>query len=278
MSHPLPPHAHPALTISTVQHSLHEYAQEAELYFTSDTTIVFLPGDHVLNVTITVVNVTRLTMCGESSSGNRATVVCNGSVGLSFSNMVDFKIHLLAFTSHKRKHTITLLSISQAVVHVTLFLQYTHAEIVNCSFHDNLGTALVVNNTSITLAGRNEFKHNHILCGNILTAGGGAIAALDSNLMFIGNTTLIDNNVSCLAFRMVVGGGAIFTSGHTVLSFNGISKFFNNSAGLFGFNSADGGNGSAIYIHTNHTILYLASMESAILSTTQQTGVVQSPQ
>ena len=193
-----------ATSCSSCPHNIHcatlsEYAQEAELYFTSNTTIVFLPGDHVLNVSITVANVTRLTMCGESSSGNRATVVCNGSVGLSFSNMVDFKIHLLAFTSHKRKYTITLLSISQAVVHVTLFLQYTHAEIVNCSFHDNLGTALVVNNTNITLAGRNEFKRNHMLCGNILTTGGGAIVALDSNLMFIGNTTLIDNNTSCSA-------------------------------------------------------------------------------
>ena len=100
-----------------------------------------------------------------------------------------------------------------------------------------------VNNTSITLAGRNEFKHNHMLCGNILTAGGGAIAALDSNL-FIGNTTFPDNNASCSAFRMVLGGGAIFTSGHTVLSFNGISNFINNSADY----------GGAIFT-SGHTVL-----------------------
>ena len=238
--------------------------------------MVFLPGHHVL----------------ETNS--------NGAVGLSFTSMVDFKIDSLAFTSHKRKHTITLLSISQAVVHVTLFLQYTHAEIGNCSFHNHLGTALAVNNTNITLAGRNEFKCNHMLCGNILTAAGGAIAALDSNITFIGNTTLIDNNASCSAFRMVLGGGAISASGHTVLSFNGISNFINNSV-----DGSGGDGGGAIFtsghtilhfsgtsnfinnsaglfgstqqmvvmavqsIHTNHTILYLASMESAILSTTQ---------
>ena len=110
-----------------------------------------------------------------------------------------------------------------------------------------------------------------MLCGNILTAGGGAIAALDRNL-FIGNTTFLDNNASCSAFRMVLGGGAIFTSGHTVLTFNGISNFnnsadyggaiftsghttlhfngtsnfINNSADLFGFKSADGGSSGAI--------------------------------
>ena len=259
--------------------TLSEYAQEAELYFTSDTTIVFLSGDHVLNVSITIANVTRLTMCGESSSGNRATVVCNGSVGLSFSNMVDFKIHLLAFTSHKRKHTITSLSISQAVVHVTLFLQYTHAEIVNCSFHDNLGTALVVNNTNIILAGRNEFKRNHILCGNIVTVGGGAIAALDSNLMFIGNTTFHDNN-TILSFNGISnfinnsvdgsggdGGGAIFTSGHTILHFNGTSNFINNSAG--------GGSGGAIYTYQSHnTVLSFKGISNFINNSADWGGAI----
>ena len=46
--------------------------------------MVFLPGDHTLDTNITVANVTRLTMRGESSSGKIATVVCSGSVGLSF--------------------------------------------------------------------------------------------------------------------------------------------------------------------------------------------------
>ena len=71
--------------------TLSEYAQEAELYFTSNTTMVFLPGDHALDKNITVANITRLTMRGESSSGNRATVVCSGSVGLCFTSMVESK-------------------------------------------------------------------------------------------------------------------------------------------------------------------------------------------
>ena len=82
--------------------TLSEYAQEAETYFTSATTIMFLPGDHVLDRNITVANVFRLTMHGGSSSGNVATVVRNGSVGFSFTNMVDFNIYSLAFTSYNR--------------------------------------------------------------------------------------------------------------------------------------------------------------------------------
>ena len=115
--------------------TLSEYAQESELYFTSNTTMVFLPGDHALNRNITVSNVTRLTMCGESSSGNRATVVCSGSVGLRFTSTVELKIYSLDFTSHSRKY-------SQPnrldVICAALFLQSTqYAELVNCSFHGN---------------------------------------------------------------------------------------------------------------------------------------------
>ena len=144
--------------------TLSKYAQEAEIYFISKTTMVFLPGHHVLDTNITVANVTRLTLCGETSSGYRATVVCSGSVGLSFTSMVNFKVHFLVFRSCSRKYAINLPDMSLAAVNVALYLQSTrYSELVNCSFHDNnLGTALVANNTNITLAGSN-FTHNHAL-------------------------------------------------------------------------------------------------------------------
>ena len=136
--------------------TLSEYAQEAELYFTSATTMMFLPGDHVVDRNITVANVTRLTMRGESSSGNIATIVRNGSFGFRFTNMVEFNIHSLAFTSYNRYWSYD----SHPASNSALFFQSTQsAKLVNCSFHDNLGTALAVHNTSITLA-ENKFIHN----------------------------------------------------------------------------------------------------------------------
>ena len=94
-----------ATSCSSCPHNTHcatlsEYAREAKMYFTSNTTMVFLPGDHVLDRTITVANVARLTMHGESSPGNVATVVHNGPVGFRFTNLVDFNIHSLAFISY----------------------------------------------------------------------------------------------------------------------------------------------------------------------------------
>jgi len=136
--------------------TLSEYAREAELSFTFNTTMVFLPGDHTLDVNITVANIGRLSMCGESSSGYAARVVCNGEVGLSFKSMVDFKIHSLTFTSCGRRLGSPTLS-----KYTLLLKSIDYAELVNCSFNENLGTAIVVDSTNITLAEDNEFSHNH---------------------------------------------------------------------------------------------------------------------
>ena len=84
--------------------TLSAYVQEAELYFTSNTTMVFVPSDHTLDGNITIANVAGLTMCGISSSSKTATVVCSGSVGLSFTSMLEFKIESLAFTSCSRQY------------------------------------------------------------------------------------------------------------------------------------------------------------------------------
>ena len=48
--------------------TLSDSAQQAKSFFISNTTMVFLPGDHTLDISITVANISSLTMCGESSS------------------------------------------------------------------------------------------------------------------------------------------------------------------------------------------------------------------
>ena len=85
---------------------------------------------------------------------------------------------------------ITLPGVPVANKRMALFVQSTqYAEVSNCSFHDRLGTALVVNNTNITLSG-NSFTHNRALCGGIVMAAG-AIIILDSNLTFTESTIML---------------------------------------------------------------------------------------
>ena len=210
--------------------TLSEYAQEAKEYFSSNTTMVMLQGEHVLDTDIIVANVSRLTMYGESSSGNRATVVCSGPVRLSFISMLEFKIHSLGFTSCSRKY-----DFSPGGNYVLLLESVQYAELVNCSFHNNLGTAIVAINTNVIVSGNSKFAHNH--CESSFCTGGGGITALRSSLTFTGNTTFSENNAT---FN---GGGAIYASDNTIISFTGTNNFINNSA-------YDGG---AIY--TSDTIL-----------------------
>ena len=206
--------------------TLSEYAQEAEMYFTSNTTMVFLPGNHALDRNITVPNVTRLNMHGESSTGNRTTVVHNGSVGFSFTNMVDFNIYSLAFTSHNRSWSYG----SRPASNSALLLQSTqNAKLVNCFFHDNLGNGLAVHNTNITLEEK-KFTHNQCGCesfGYDCKLGCG-ITALNSNLTFIGNTTFHENNA-----LLYDGTGAIWASASS-LDFNGTNNFIGNSEAWYG--------------------------------------------
>ena len=231
--------------------------------------MVFLPGDHALNRNITVSNVTRLTMHGESSSGNRATVVCSGSVGLRFTSMVEFKMYSLDFTSCSRllRYAVTVHSfpkhdVRPAPVYAVLDLQSTQCtELVNCSFHGNPATALVVNNTDINLAGSTEFAHNKA-CGTIVA--GGAIIASNSNLTFTGNTTFLDNGAAFgkrPSHGSKVGGGAILTLNHTVLSFSGTTNFINNLAIL----------GGAIFTSYN-TVLSLSGTNNFINNSAELDG------
>ena len=264
--------------------TLSEYAQEVETYFSSNTTMVFLSGVHALATNITVTaNIARLTMEGKSSSGNLPTVVCSGSVGFSFTSIVDFKIHSLAFTSCSRTYTISLDDASSFLdlqyntrihnrsppsIHLkyALHLQFIqYAELVNCSFHDNLGTALVVSSTNVILAGNSNFTHNHCTESNSCVGGGG-IAAFSSMLTFTGNTTFFENNanvygagifmIRCrlsstgsihfinnlnLGLQLFVPAGTVWAAASS-LQFNGTNNFINNSA-----RSDFGGVGGAIY-------------------------------
>ena len=145
-----------------------EYAQEAESYFISNTTMVFLPGDHVLDINIIVANVVKLTIRGESSSDSIATVVRNGSVGFSFTNMVDFNINGLAFTSYYGSWSYDSHPASNSAL---LFRSTKYAKLMNCIFHDNLGTALTVYNTTLPWQGT-SLHITSVVVSHLLTCVG----------------------------------------------------------------------------------------------------------
>ena len=187
--------------------------------------MVFLEGHHALDVNIAVTNITRLTMRGESSSDNIATVVRNGPVGFLFSNMVDFNIYSLAFTSYNRSWSYGIHPASNSA----LLLQSTqYAKLVNCSFHDNIGTALTVLNTNVTLI-EIKFMHNQCACQSFseMPELGCGITTFNSNLIFTENT-IFHNNTQTASYPLYCAG-AIWASASSI-HFNGTNKFISNIA------------------------------------------------
>ena len=243
--------------------ALSEYAQDAELYFASNIIMVFLSGDHVLDRNITVTDVARLTMCGESSSNSIATIVRNGSVGFSFTNMVDFNIYSLAFATYNMSSSYGSCPASNSV----LFLKLTpSASLVNCSFHDNLGTALTVHNTSITLI-ENKFIHNQCGCESLtdMCKLGCGITAFNSTLMFTGNTTFLSNKHNNLG-ASEAGAGAVLAVASS-LHFTGTNNFCDN----FHNSSDEVGVGGAIHL-TNNTVLTFHGTNNFINNSARNDG------
>ena len=213
--------------------------------------MVFLPGDHVLDMNITIANVARLTMSGEPSRGIMATVVRNGPVGFSFTNMVNFNIYSLAFTSYNYR---SLSYGSHPPSNSALFLQSTrNAKVFNCSFHDNLGTALSVENTSVILLGNSKFVMNQCACQSVSESEahdlGCGITALDSTLTFTGSTYFFQNNQKgSYPFRPSYCAGAIWAS-TSLVHFNGTNNFIDNANSVFSSNPA-------IYANTHSSLSF----------------------
>ena len=81
-------------------HTLSEYVSESEQYFTSNTTMVFLPGDHTLQDDITVRNIGRLVFIGNPSfsSTEVSRIICTDAT-FTFENILMLEITDLGFHS-----------------------------------------------------------------------------------------------------------------------------------------------------------------------------------
>ena len=214
--------ADPCLTLS-------ECAQQPQHYLTSNTTLLLLPGDHVLSMNFTVENVSNFEIHVaqlSSPSGIQAVkVACKGFVGLLFRNISHLTMNSLTFDSCGK----------DSVQYIQLGLNYKYqtaygisiysggdTNITNCSFQDSIGTALGVFHSSLDLRGSNSFINNCRRCSSkSCKCFGGGIYANTSILHFNGNNTFRDNSAWL--------GGGIFAY-YSTLALNGDSSFRNNSA------------------------------------------------
>ena len=224
-------------------HTLSEYV--ADQYFNNlpaNTAMEFLPGNHTLEQTISVTNLTWLTLYGDSSSLPEVTsrIVCTWPAGFVFTDITELYINALAYTSCGHHNS--------AAVHI---LSIKHSNISYCSFHNSVNAdsyrgALYIQNSYVILT-VNKFQHNTAEVGGALTVEsstlnltrntfhnnsaqyGGAICILNTHNSIITENTFQNNSADV--------GGALCVDESTL----------NLTENTFHYNSADSA-GGAVYV------------------------------
>jgi len=235
--------ADPCLTLS-------EYAQQIQHYLTSNTTLLFLPGDHVLGVNFTVENVNDVeiyaqqTSTADNHTASGSRIVCQGLVGFTFRNISHMTVHGLTFNSCGKgavDHRYDIDHDYLTTYGVSVYLGWD-TKILNCLFQDSIGTALGVFYSSLVLKGSNNFTDNHRGCSDwnhTCICLGGGIHTYTSTLTFEAENSTFSNNSAEY-------GGGVYAWKSTMI-FTGNTSFRNNSTGQ------SGGGITALYSTFNFT-------------------------
>ena len=254
-------------------HTLSEYV--AGQYFNNlpvNTTMEFLPGNHTLEQTISVTNLTWVTLHGDSSSLPEVTsrIECTWPAGCAFTNIAELHISALAFIScgHHNSAAVTITSVQQSDISDCAFQNSSNTKY----YHPDtqLGGALFLKDSTLTLTG-NTFQSNFADFGGALyvvdstlnstrntfqnSAGsfGGALYVVDSTLNVTGNT--FQNSAGSLGGALYVEDGTLNFTGNTFQSNSAghdggalyvVDGTFNFTGNTFQYNSA--GRGGALYV------------------------------
>ena len=220
----------PCLTLS-------EYAQETDRYLISNTTLLLLPGDHVLSVNFTVENVSHFEIHTQLTSpdnytANRNRIVCRGLAGFTLRNVSHVTLCGLTFNSCGKRLNVYRYNPVTAnyTTHLTTYGVWVNAgqdtKIFNCSFQDSVGTSLGVFNSSLDLSGSNTFTNNCKVCSgrnHICICLGGGMYTHTSTLVLSDNITFLSN----------LAGAGIY-AWQSTLNFIGNCNLTNNSAKQYG--------------------------------------------
>ena len=230
-------------------HTLSQYAERDFENFSSNTTLVFLPGDHTLNHTISfgltdtlsdLKNTTdhhypyhSLSLLGSPSSLPEVTsrIVCTWSAGFAFSGITELHITALAFISCGHGPAVSIWSV-------------LNSSIINCTFQDNFswqwqdggnsdeGSVIFTINSNLTLTG----------------------CTIQNNCDYYRGALVVESSILTLTRCMIQSndGGAVLTFGGGLFATDSILTFTEN---IFLNNAAK--YGGALYIYRNNIIIFI---------------------
>ena len=226
-------------------HTLSQYGEQYFQNINSNATIVFLPGDHTLNFTISVEILSNswgdsrrdyypssfLNLLGSPSSLPEITsrIMCTWPAGFLFSGITKLHITALAFIScgHNDSAAFNILSVWNTNISYCSFQNNTNNR--SGSGVHGFGGAINVHNSNLNLV-ENTFQLN------VAYKGGAVQISKDSTVIFSRN---IFQSNSANYF-----GGALYVNTNTTLTFSE-NTFQNNSAVFFG---------GTLFAHVNNNL------------------------
>lgn len=187
--------------------TLSNISDNSSQYFTSNSTLVFHCGDHLLqgkSIYVAGVDYLTLTSSFDNTCGQSLPRVFCLKSAFWFFDVTGLEINSIHFTSCNFE-----LSLTSAVVRDNTFEK-------SMSIYG--GAIASCNGSVVDLSGVNTFV------SNIASMAGGAVFCDNSTLTFSGNTTFRQNKAGG------IGGGGIAVTQRSYVAFTGLSTFIQNSA------------------------------------------------
>ena len=215
-------------------HTLAEYVDHAEWYFTSNTSFKFLPGNHTLAESLSIKDVTNLALQANNPTPTPAAskIICSQPAFVSFDNVSKLHISSLAFIScgdGGSNAAVSLDSVNGSLIHFCEFQNSTQLgdgggiAIKNSSiylsfnsFINNIakrGSGMYVYNSAVTITG-SQFTDN---IGS-LDYGGGVYV----------ESSVVDFDLNNFVKNVGFFGGAVYV---TLSSVNFTLNFFEEHYG-----------------------------------------------
>ena len=222
-------------------HTLYQYAEQN---FSSNATLVFLPGDHTLNFTISLETLSNfwddsqpdhyyphssLTLLGSPSIPEiTSRIVCTWPAGFLFSGFTELHITALAFIScgHNDSAAINILSVWNIYISNCTFRNNTNNQSGSISEY-GFGGAIHVHSSNLTLA-ENTFQHN-------FAYRGGALEVFTNNTITLLRNIFNNNSAN--------RGGGVYVHGNNTITLS--ENTFQNNFAEFG---------GALYASVNNTL------------------------
>ena len=216
--------------------TFNDYANDADTYFTSDSSFHFMKGTHHLIVTLFIGNVTNLTFVGDESEiflsngcsiiWTRSSKVFLTSLSILFNetnktmdnaafhfNNSEVKISNALFSKYHEQCIIY----SRAIKAISSSIVFENSIFEN-GYH-NLGGSLFIKHSNITFLGHTVIQNN------TATVTAGALYCFKSQINFNGSGTFVGNRAGL--GQPLSYGTAIYVMS-TNISFNGYFNFSNN--------------------------------------------------